>query len=306
MRQTVTESDEIAALSPSSSRRMASSKGAKGILYMVIASILFATGGLVLKWTNWNSLAINGVRSCFGAVVIGLFMLITHHRLRLNKSVFAGAVAYMFMTTLFVLSNKMTAAGNAIVLQFSCPIWIVLLNLILFHRKPDRRQIIALTLIVIGIVCFFLDSLQSGSWAGDLIAILSGLFYAILFMLNSFKNGDALSSIFLGQIGTVICMAPFAYGCSMTPSNLFAIFWLGTFQVGFAYVFFALGTGLISALNASLVNAIEPVLNPTLVALAGYESLSGLSLAGAAIVICSVIWNSLPASARRHLQAKTA
>lgn len=89
----------------------------QGIVYMVLASLLFATGGLVLKWTDWNSLAVNGIRSLFGAVIIGGFMWVTKRRLVLNKTVLLGAVSYAVMTTLFVAANKMTAAGNVIVLQ---------------------------------------------------------------------------------------------------------------------------------------------------------------------------------------------
>lgn len=281
----------------------AKKRNTRGVLYMLLASVLFATGGLVLKYTDWNPLAINGMRALPGAIVIGLFMWISHRKLVLNKTVIAGAIAYMAMTTLFVLSNKLTAAGNAIVLQFTCPIWIVVLNFILFRKLPTKKQVIALILILGGIVCFFVDSLKSGNWVGDLLAILSGLFFAIMFMLNSLKGGDALSSVFIGQIGTFICLFPFVFGCTWTVSNTLSILWLGAFQVGFAYLFFSLATGMISALEASLINAVEPVLNPMLVALFGFERQSGLSLLGAAIVIGAVLWNSLPAKEDAQTQS---
>lgn len=78
--------------------------------------------------------------------------------------------------------------------------------------------------------------------------------------------------------------------------------WLGAFQVGLAYIFFSLGTALIDPLRAALISCIEPVLNPTFVALAGYEKLSGLSLLGAAIVIGAVLWNSVPTRKSAHTQ----
>lgn len=271
-----------------------STKHIRGILCMLAASCLFASGGLVLKWCDWNPLAINGIRSFFGLLVIGGYILFTRRKVRWNKAVLFGAFSYVAMTTLFILSNRLTAAGNAIVLQFSCPVWIVLLNFLLYKKLPSKKQTAALLLILCGIICFFIDSLKSGNLAGDLFAILSGFFYAVMFMLNSIEGGDAISSVFIGQIVAFLLLAPFSLSCSWTIQNFASIFWLGTFQVGFAYLFFCLGTGLIHPLEASLITAIEPILNPMLVALFGFEQLSGLSLIGAAIVIGAVVWNSLP------------
>lgn len=265
-----------------------------GVFYMVLAALFFATGGLVLKWTNWNALALNGIRSLFGAVVIGTFMLCTHRKIVLNRTVVLGAASYVIMTTLFVAANKLTAAGNVIVLQFTCPLWITLINLIFFHKRPARKEILGMIFICAGILCFFCDSLSSGSMAGNLLALASGLFYGILFMINSMKGGDALSSVFIGQIIGFLCFSPFSLSCSWDLQNVLSVLWLGAFQVGFAYLFFSLGTALITPLQASLVTGLEPVLNPLLVAMAGYERLTSLSLLGAAIVIGSVLWVSAP------------
>lgn len=270
-----------------------SSQQKKGIIYMLLASVFFATGGLVLKFCPWPALAINGARSFFGALVIGGFMIFTHRQLVLNWTTFLGAISYAAMTSLFVLANQMTTAGNAIVLQFSCPVWIVLFNLILFHKKPSHKELWVLFFVFTGILCFFLDSLSAGHMMGDLLAILSGFFYAILFMINSLKGGDALSSVLVGQLISLICLGPLALRCQWTMPATLSIIWLGAFQVGAAYLFFSLGTGLIAPLQASLISTVEPILNPTLVALFGYEKLSGLSLLGAAIVILAVFWNSL-------------
>lgn len=267
----------------------------KGTFLMVAASLFFATGGLVLKWCDWPALAINGARSLFGAMVIGVFMLVTKHKLIFNRVTLFGALSYAAMTTLFVLANQLTTAGNAIILQFSCPVWIVLLNFALFHKAPSRKEVMVLALTAAGILCFFMDSLQAGHMAGDMTAIVSGFFYAILFMINSIKGGDALSSVLLGQVAAAVCLGPQSLHCDWTMKNTLAILWLGAVQVGAAYVCFSLGTDLISPLKASLVSAIEPVLNPMLVALAGYEQLSGMSLLGAAIVIGAVLWNSISA-----------
>lgn len=277
----------------------------RSVIYMLLASLFFATGGLVLKWCDWPALAINGARSLFGGIVVGAFMLASHHKLVLNRVTLLGAVSYAAMTTLFVMANQQTTAGNAIVLQFSCPVWIVLFNLVLFRKKPSSKELLVLLLVAAGILCFFLDSLSTGHVLGDMLALVSGFFYAILFMINSLKGGDAMSSVFLGQIVSMLAFGWMAFSCPWTLPNTLSIIWLGACQVGLAYVFFSLGTALIDPLKAALISSIEPVLNPTLVALAGYEQLSGLSLLGAAIVIGAVVWNSIPSGSFVHRRSRS-
>ena len=167
---------------------------------MLAAAVCFSLGGLLIKLVPWSPYAINGVRNLIAACVIGSFILLTHHRIKWNFTVMVGAVCMAGVTTLFSIANKMTTAGNAIVLQYSAPIWIILLMFLFFHKKPTRMEVVTIGLVLIGILCFFLDSLSAGRIVGDLIALISGLFYAGVFMLNQFEKGDALSSMFFGQL----------------------------------------------------------------------------------------------------------
>ena len=275
----------------------------KGTVMMSLAAILFATGGLALKFVNWNPLAINGIRSFFGLAVIGLYMKSIGHRLQKGKTVWLGAISYALMTTMFVVSNKMTTAANAIVLQYTCPIWIILLTYFLYKKLPSKLQIGAVIFTGAGILCFFASSLKTGSIAGDCIALISGLFYGILFMLNSMKGGDALSSVFLGMTISFVCLSPFALQQpAMEMTGWMCLAWLGIFQVGVAYVLFCEATKILNPLKASLITGLEPVLNPLLVAVFWHEHLSALSLTGAVLVIATVGGYSL-LSARQEQKA---
>lgn len=266
---------------------------AKGTLYIIMAAVLFASGGLALKFVDWNPLAINGIRSFFGALVLGAFLFFTKHKIKWNKTVLLGAVSYMAMTTLFVMANKLTTAANTIVLQYSCPIWIILLSALFLKKKPNSLEIKTVIVVLAGILCFFADSLKSGNVFGDGIAVISGLFYAVMFMLNSFKEGDALSSVFIGQIISFLLFGGFVFQeTNFSYTSMLAVFWLGAFQVGAAYIFFCLATARISPLQASLIGAIEPILNPLLVAVFWHEQLSFLAMIGAVIVIGAVTFYS--------------
>lgn len=265
-------------------------------LMVLAASVCFSTGGILLKLIPWNPLAINGARNLIAACVIGAFILATHHRIRFNFTVLVGAVCMAGVTTLFAIANKLTTAGNAIVLQYSAPVWIILLLYLFFRKKPGRLDLITILLVLVGILCFFFESLAAGKILGDILALLSGLFYAGVFMLNQFEKGDALSSMFFGQLLCGITLSHLvAAETDFSPRVLLAVFLLGAVQVGLAYIFFSIGIRTTDPVTASIINAVEPVLNPILVAVFYGEMPGPLSLAGAAIVIGSILFYNIRA-----------
>ncbi|MBE6016377.1 MAG: EamA family transporter [Lachnospiraceae bacterium] len=261
-----------------------------GPLMMLSASILFSTGGILCKLVPWSALAINGTRNLLASMVIGAYLLAIRHKLRFNLMILFGAVCMCGVTTLFIMANKLTTAGNTIILQYSAPIWIILMSFIFLHKKPVRRDVIAIVFVFIGIIFFFLDSIGAGNTLGNILALVSGIFYAGLFMLNSLPKADALSSLFLGQLGTGLIFTPFIVNeTDFSAAPIMAVIALGLFQVGLAYIFFNLGTKLIPPVTASIINGLEPVLNPLLVMIFWKEMFTPLSLIGAVIVLATIL-----------------
>ena len=267
---------------------------------MLCASLCFSTGGLLMKLIPWNPLAINGARNLIACLVIGGYILATHHKIKFNPTVLVGAVSMAGVTTLYSIANKLTTAGNTIILQYTAPIWIVILCYLFFGQKPDRTALISILIVFAGILCFFFEGLSTGKWLGDLLALLSGIFYAGVFMLNSFEKGDALSSVFLGQLACGIFLSPMVLReTDFSAQVLFPVFLLGAVQVGLAYIFFTTGTKYTDPVTASIINALEPILNPVLVAVFYGEMLGPLSLVGAAVVLCGILFYNLAPFARR-------
>ncbi|MCR4950584.1 MAG: DMT family transporter [Solobacterium sp.] len=262
-----------------------------GIAAMLAASLCFSLGGLLMKIIPWNPLAINGARNLIACCVIGLYIRFIKHPLKCNRTVLFGAAALAATTTLYAVANKLTTAGNTIVLQYTAPIWIIVFMYFLFGQRPDRIALVTVFIVLIGIVCFFLDSMSTGRWLGDTLALLSGITYALVFLLNRFEKGDALSSVFFGQLFCGILLTPLVLKETVfTPGVLTAVFVLGSVQVGIAYIFFTTGTKYTEPVTASIINAIEPILNPVLVAIFYKEVLGRFSLIGAAIVIIGILF----------------
>ncbi len=265
-----------------------------GVVLMVLAAVCFSLGGLLIKFIPWNPFAINGTRNVVACLVIGAYILLTKHRLKFNFTVLMGAVCMFGVTTLFTVANKMTTAGNAIILQYTAPVWIIILMYLFFKKRPDKLECVTIFVAISGILCFFLDSLSAGNMIGNMIAVISGIFYAGVFMLNAFEKGDALSSMFFGQLFSAVLLGYRVVNeTDFSLRTIMAILILGAVQVGLAYIFFSYGTKLTDPVTASIIGAIEPILNPTLVAVFYGEHLSGFSIVGAIIVCTAVLYYNI-------------
>lgn len=266
----------------------------RGTLYVFLAAALCALGGLCIKVIPWNGMSINGGRTIIAAGVIGLYLAVIRHKPRMNRWVLLGALCVFGTNALFAMANKLTTAANTIVLQFTAPIFVILFTILCFRKKPDKLDLIACVCVLGGVICCFVDSLSAGGTLGNLLALLSGMAYAGVFLLNDMPDSDPISSVFWGDIISAVAGLPFLMretDFSFVP--MFSLVILGVFQVAVAYILMVEGLKTTPAVTASLVSGIEPVLNPILVALFYHEHIGPLALAGAVIVIASVLFYNI-------------
>ena len=264
--------------------------GKCGTLYVFLAATLFSIGGLCYKIIPWHALAINSARNLISAAIIFSFMKATGHKLRFNRTIFIGSLCIAGTNNLFSLANKLTTAGNTIILQFTAPIFIILLSLLIFGVKPKKDDVIACLLVLAGIGFFVVDGLAAGNMLGNVLALISGLSYAGVFMLKSAKDSDPLSSVLIGQVYSVVIGMPFLLAVrEPTTAALAAVVVLGVFQLGLAYVLLTKGLETTPAITASLVTGIEPILNPLWVAIFYKEVFTPMAMAGAVVVFTTII-----------------
>ena len=262
----------------------------RGTLFVAISAALYSIGGLCIKVIPWNGMSINGGRTAIALVVIGAYLLWTKHPLRLNRWVALGALSVFGTNALFSLANKLTTAANAIVLQFTVPIFVMLFSALFFRKKPQKLDLAACAVVLGGILFFFLDSLEMGGGLGNFLALLSGVSYAGVFLMNDMPDSDAISSVFWGDVLSAVTGLPFlAHETEFTATAVFSLVILGAFQVGVAYVLLCIGLKTTPPVTASLISGIEPVLNPILVAIFYKEAIGAYAIVGAAIVIGGVV-----------------
>lgn len=237
-----------------------------------------------------GGMAINGARTAIALVVIGAYLAVIRHPLRFNRWVAVGALSIFGTNALFSVANKLTTAANVIVLQFTAPIFVILFSALFWRRKPGRLDLLACGIVFGGVLFFFADSLEMGGGLGNVLALLSGVAYAGVFLMNEMPDSDAISSVFWGDVLSAVTGLPFLLGEEkLEPIALTSLLVLGVFQVAVAYILLTIGLKTTPPVTASLVSGIEPVLNPILVAVFYHETVGTLALAGAATVIVGVV-----------------
>ncbi len=258
----------------------------RGLAYVLISALCFSLAGVLIKIVPWNPVSINGARCIFAIIPMYLYLCATGRRFHVNKQIIGGAALDFAMLETFVIANKLTTAANAIVLQFTEPVWVILLAWIIFRSRPRASAVAASIVVIAGIVCFFLDSLSAGGVLGNILAIVSGLAYAGVFLLKESPKCDFECAAILGFAACFVVGIPFyAQETVFSLDILLAIMALGIAQLGLAYFFLSKGLDVVSPVTASLTSTIEPLLNPILVAIVVGETIGPVSIFGAVLVI---------------------
>lgn len=258
----------------------------RGLAYVLASAVCFSIAGVLIKVVPWNPVSINGARCLFALVPLYIYLRMTGRRFHVNRQIVVGAFLDFATMELFVIANKLTTAANTIVLQFTEPIWVILLGWVIFRNRPRGSAVLASVVVFAGIVCFFFDSMGAGGMLGNVLAIASGIAYAGVFLIKESPECDFECAALLGFGASFVVGIPFCVQETVfTVDIALAIVALGVVQLGLAYVFLSRGLDVVSPMTASLTSTIEPILNPILVAIVVGETIGPLSMFGALLVV---------------------
>jgi drug/metabolite transporter (DMT)-like permease len=275
----------------------------RSVLQLVGAALCWSIAGVLIKAvaTTWPGLAVAGGRG----IIAALFLVLTNRGLRFHfsRDQVIGAVGYAACTVTFCTATTLTSAANAILLQYTAPVWIALLGAWLLGERATRADWLTIITVLGGMTLFFRDSLSFGHLGGDLLAVLSGVCFAgMTIALRRQKGGSPVESIILGNVLAFLVGLPWIVTAPMLPpSGWAALLALGIVQLGMSYWLYARAIRHVTALEAVLIPVIEPILNPIWVLIFLHETPSRWSLIGGTIVLTAVTLRALVSvRARRH------
>jgi DME family drug/metabolite transporter len=265
----------------------------KGILFVLIAGLLWSSGGLFIKLISLPAMQLAFFRCSIAAITFGI--IFRKRILLINKLTLINSVFYAAILITFVIATKTTTAANAIFLQSTAPIYVLIFEPIFNKTKFERINIITVAVCMVGMLLFFVGKIEPGHLEGNIIALFSGIAFAAFF-LGMKKNDPKFqsSSIFYGNILVAIISIPFLFSLdTLTTSDLWMVTFLGVFQIAIAYAFFSAGLKRIYAVEASIISMIEPVLNPLWVFIGYGEVPSITAIIGGLIILGSIVTRSL-------------
>lgn len=276
-------------------------KGRKnGVFLVLAAAVLMSFGGLMIKAIPWNAMAVNSGRNLFAALVTFGYMKFMGMPVRVNRTVLGCAACITACNVAYTLATRLTTAANAVVLQYTSPVFILLYLWVFFKQKPRRLDLAACGVVFAGMACCFAGSLEAGGMAGNVLAVAAASCYAVVFMVNMFPGADSFSSYFFSQVlGFAVGLPWLVTEPNMSAGSWGAIVLMGTVQVGAAYILMARGLATTPPVAANLVCMTEPVLNPVWVALFWGERVSPASLAGIAVVLGGLLFYNLAGAKKR-------
>ena len=275
-------------------------------LSLLAAAALFSTGGAAIKTSSWNAYQVASIRSLIA--VVALLLAIPATRRGWTRRTFLAALAFGATMILFVLSNKLTTSANAIFLQSTAPLYLLLLGPFLLDEPIRPRDFAYIAALGLGLSFFFIEgnaatAIASNPKLGNLLALASGVCWALTLVAFRWIEGEkevpgrtktsSQSVLIAGNLVAFLACLPMASPFpALRAADVGTILYLGVIQIGLAYLFFARGIPHVPALEASLLLLFEPVLNPVWAWLVHGERPGPWAIAGAAILLATIALRS--------------
>lgn len=272
----------------------------KGLIYISFCALLWSSGGLFIKVITLDAYQISFYRSGIAALTILAVMLISKKSLKFEFDIISAlcSITYALILILFVIATKLTTAANAIFLQFTAPIYLLVLEPIFLKSKFDRRNLIALIGCFAGMILFFMGKLDLTSIKGNLFAIASGISFALFSLFLKWKkqlhkSESTIVYIIAGNFLVCIFCLPFVFDkLIIDGTQLSILLFMGIFQIGISYIIFNEGIKYITATESMIIAMLEAILNPIWVFLGVGEVPTIYSIIGSVIILLAIIWRN--------------
>lgn len=264
----------------------------KGNLLIFLTAFFWSFLGVATKFTSTNGIIVTGVTSLCALILIRIFFI--KHKLKLNKISICSGTILAGVNLTFFMANKLTTVTNTIVLQYSSPIFVLIISILFLKYKPAKKQIGILIFCMLGMAVFFSDQFTSGNMTGNILALISGILFAVSFILNAMPESDPSTSMIINHFVCFSFALVYALFSGQRPvtADIGIMIITGVFFSGFASIFYSLGMKMTTALNANMIALSEVFMAPLWALILFHENLGKLSLLGILMMISSIILES--------------
>jgi drug/metabolite transporter (DMT)-like permease len=276
------------------------SSRAGGITLLILTSILWSLSGVVVKVVNIEPVTFAFWRAFAAGVAILPLIPLSKQPLPRGKWMLLSVGVYSFVVTLLITAMTRSTAATGILLQYTGPVFCALLAWVLQRRHISNRTWLAIGIALLGILVMVFGSHFPQGWIGPTCGVLSGVAFGglilVLEKLNRLAGGQAnpFAIVTFNNLGCALLLIPISLALRGSliakPWQLGMVIACGIVQLGAPYVLFQLALRRVSAVDASLLILLEPLLNPVWVWLAtGEQPDIATFIGGVAILFAMVI-----------------
>lgn len=260
-----------------------------GYIYMFLTALCWSLAGVCIRFNSQTAIMIAAVNGVIGLI---LNSVINKQRILINKTIIIGAIAQFMMGMIFTFANQLTTVGNAIILQYTSMIFVLIYQTFDTKKLPSLQQIAVVLIVIIGMVIFFFESLSFKGMVGNIISIISGAFYGLQFYVNTKKDANPVSSMLLAFImNTSLLLFVLKDIPSITMSEWGVMLVQGIVCAGLGSYFFSKGIPLVHPLSANVICMLEIILSPLWALFIFNERMSSYAIIGAVIMVVRIIFN---------------
>ena len=262
----------------------------KGMLIMLLCPTIWSLSGLIAKLVPWPGLCIAGWRGLLSGFTIYIYMRLTQQKLLLNKHTFWAGCTVTGTLLMYFAALKLIPAANAVALQYTEPVFLLLLSAIFLKKKYKKADYAVVSTALIGVMILFIAG-GNNNLGGSILALLSGLCYGLTyFLMTDRPTQERLSILVIGN--TLAFVGVFTVDQRTLPlsATILVIMLLsGLFQIAVPHILLTKAMRLTTPLACSLIATLEMVLNPIWVYLFTGEAPSRTAILGCLIIMASVV-----------------
>jgi len=263
-------------------------------LFAVLAAVLFSTGGAGIKAGAFSALQVSAVRSGIAWLALLVWQ---RGRVQWSPAIGLAGLAYAATLTLFVTATKLTTSANAIFLQSTAPLYLLLLGPRVLDERFRRKDLAPLLMVAAGLVLCFVGRPVPTTTApnpalGNALGVLCSVVWALTLVAlrrlerGADQAGSSMSAVVVGNALASALAFPFAWPLPAASTAEWAtLVYLGVGQIALAYAFLSIAIRHLTALEVSLLLLIEPVLNPVWTWLLRGEEPGRWTIAGGTLIL---------------------
>lgn len=266
----------------------------KGIIFAAVGALIWSSGGVFVKLVDAPGIYIAAARSLVAGLVFIPF--IKPKKIVWSKNLLLLVFCYAYTLIGFVVSTKLTTAANAIILQYTAPIWLFIFYAV-WYKKFDVRKVLPVALVTVGILIFLFEPKTGTNITGNLLALSTGVAFAGVAHFSAMDHGTSGPGLIsICNLATFLLALPFVRGiviitASLDIMSIVGIVFLGAFQIAIGYVFYIKSLKHISPLDTSLICLLEPLMNPIWVLLFIHEVPTVIAIVGSVFVLAGIVAN---------------